>query len=74
VDSHQKFIEKFHLPFELLSDHDKHVAKSYGADGYLFANRMTFVVDKSGKIAWINPAVDPATHSAEPRTSFRKLQ
>ena len=74
IDSHKKFIEKYHLPFELLSDHDKSIAKSYGADGFMFANRMTFVVDKTGKIAWMNPKVDPATHSAELQAALSKLQ
>jgi len=65
LESHQKFIEKYKLPFVLISDSNKTVAKAYGADGMLFAKRMTFLIDRSGKIAWLNPAVDPATHSAE---------
>ena len=65
VASHQKFVEKFKLPFLLISDTDKSIAKAYGADGMLFAKRMTFVIDKTGKIAWINPSVNPSTHSAE---------
>lgn len=65
IESHKKFIEKYHLPFALLSDRDKTIAKLYGADGMLFPKRMTFVIDKAGKIAWINPKVSPSTHSAE---------
>jgi peroxiredoxin Q/BCP len=65
VESHQAFVKKYKLPFLLISDADKKIAKAYGADGLLFAKRMTFVIDKSGKIAWINPSVDPSTHSAE---------
>jgi peroxiredoxin Q/BCP len=65
VDSHREFIEKYNLPFELISDSEKSIAKAYGADGLLFAKRMTFVIDKAGKIAWINPSVNPSTHSAE---------
>ncbi len=65
VESHKDFVKKFDLPFLLLSDSDKKIAKAYGADGLLFAKRMTFVIDKAGKIAWINPSVSPATHSAE---------
>jgi len=74
VESHQKFIEKYHLPFLLLSDHDHAIAKLYGSSGVLFAKRMTFVVDKSGNIAWINPAVNPATHSQELQDVLTKLQ
>ena len=65
VESHQEFVAKYKLPFLLLSDADKKISKLYGSDGLLFAKRMTFVIDKNGKIAWINPAVNPSTHSAE---------
>ena len=73
VESHQAFAKKYNLPFTLLSDHDKTIAKAYGADGLLFAKRMTFVIDKTGKIAWINPAVNPATHSAELQNVLKNL-
>ena len=74
VDSHKKFIDKYHLPFALLSDSDHQIAKLYGANSMLFAKRMTFVIDKAGTIAWLNPAVDPATHSQELQDVLSKLQ
>jgi thioredoxin-dependent peroxiredoxin len=74
IESHKKFIEKYKLPFTLLSDHDHAIAKLYGADGMLAAKRMSFVVDKSGKIAWINPSVNPAKHSQELQDVLQKLQ
>ncbi len=74
VESHKQFIDKYKLPFALLSDKDHAIAKLYGADGLLFAKRMTFVVDKSGKIAWINPQVDPSTHSRELETVLSNLK
>jgi len=73
VESHQKFIAHHQLPFPLLSDSDKKIAKLYHADGLLFAKRMTFVIDRAGRIAWINPAVKPATHSAELQAVLQKL-
>jgi peroxiredoxin Q/BCP len=73
VESHKEFITKYKLPFILLSDKDHAIAKLYGADGLLFAKRMTFVVDQSGKIAWINPKVDPTTHSQELEAVLAKL-
>lgn len=56
--SHQRFIGKYALPFELLSDKDNEVAKLYGAFGKkkLYGKevagtiRSTFVVDKKGRI------------------------
>lgn len=74
VDSHKKFAEKYKLPFLLLSDSDKSIAKAYGADGFIFAKRMTFIVDKSGTIAWINPSVSPSTHSAELEQALARLR
>jgi thioredoxin-dependent peroxiredoxin len=74
VESHKKFIEKYHLPFALLSDSDHAIAKAYGADGSFGAKRMTYVIDKTGNIAWINPAVNPSTHSKELQDVLAKLQ
>src|SRR5580704_15001763 len=42
IRSHQKFIQKYKLPFLLLSDIDHSIAKMYGTDGLLYASRQTF--------------------------------
>jgi len=70
VESHKKFIGKYKLPFVLLADVDKKVAKAYGVatDNSRVARRVTFVIDKQGKIAYVNPRVNPATNAAELRT------
>ncbi len=65
IESHKEFVKKYNLPFLLLSDKDKSIAKAYGADGMIFAKRMTFVIDREGKIAWLNRSVDPSKHSEE---------
>lgn len=57
-ESHQKFIKKFALPFTLLSDEDKVVAKAYGVykeksmygKKYWGIERSTFVIDQAGKL------------------------
>ena len=66
-ESHKKFSEKHDLPFSLLSDNQKEVAKKYGVLGFggLVAKRNTFIIDKKGKIAWIFPKVDVKKHSKE---------
>jgi len=66
-ESHKKFSEKHDLPFSLLSDNQKEVAKKYGVLGFggLLAKRTTFIIDKKGKIAWIFPKVDVKKHSKE---------
>jgi peroxiredoxin Q/BCP len=66
--SHKAFLDKYHLPFILLSDSDKSVAKKYGAKNAWFLpvpRRMTFVIDKNGIICAILPKVDVSTHAAE---------
>src|SRR5437016_1552415 len=75
VESHKKFIEKYKLPFVLLADTDKKMAKAYGVadDKSDYAVRVTFIIDKAGKIAYVNPKVNPATHAAEVRTALATL-
>lgn len=67
VESHMKFSEKYNLPFLLLSDSRKEVAKAYGVlgTGGFLAKRVTFVIDKEGKIAAVFPKVDVQHHSEE---------
>ena len=50
VESHRKFIEKYLLPFTLLSDEGDDVRKLYGVTGFLLPGRTTFVIDKNGTI------------------------
>lgn len=57
-ESHQKFIEKFNLPFTLLSDPDKKVMQKYGAWGekMMYGRksvgtiRSTVLIDEKGKV------------------------
>jgi peroxiredoxin Q/BCP len=56
--SHDKFRDKYDLPFELLSDKDNAVATAYGAYGektmygkkVMGTIRSTFIIDEKGKI------------------------
>ncbi len=59
-----EFATKIGVTFPLLSDMTRKVSKEYGIlnEQYQFANRTTFVVDKEGKIQYIEEggsAVDP---------------
>lgn len=63
--SHQKFKEKYHLPFRLLIDPDKKIAKAYGSSGMFFASRDTFVIDGDGKILKIYRGINPSSHVEE---------
>lgn len=61
--SHKKFAEKYNLPFILLSDSAKSVAKLYNSNGFFMAKRNTFLIDKDGKIFKIYKNVNVATHT-----------
>ena len=76
VESHKKFAEKNSLNFPLISDHDKQISKTYGVlseDGSR-AERMTFIIDKEGKIAKVFTNVDITKHTHEIVAALKQLQ
>ena len=65
-DSHRAFATKHQLPFQLLPDPDHRIARAFGVpvvNGK--AKRVTFVIDKDGKIARVFPDVSPKGHAQE---------
>jgi peroxiredoxin Q/BCP len=76
VESHSKFYEKYALPFAILSDKSKEVARAYGVLGLggLVAKRVTYIIDKNGKITHIFPKVDVRQHSEEVLKAIEELQ
>jgi peroxiredoxin Q/BCP len=79
VASHQKFKQKYALPFPLLADPDHRVATAYGAWGeksmygkrYMGILRTTFVIDADGRIARVFERVKPEGHAAEVLAALR---
>jgi thioredoxin-dependent peroxiredoxin len=71
--SHDKFVEKFKLPFPLLADEDKKIVTAYGVWGdksflgrvYQGTRRVTFLIGPDGRIKKIWPKVKPDQHAAE---------
>ncbi len=65
--SHQKFTEKYHLPFPLLADTDKSVSKAYGVlnEKSNMSRRVTFLIDEHGKILKTFQTVKPDQHPQE---------
>ena len=60
----KQFINDHNLNFPLLSDESKKVSKEYGVLNNLgIDSRITFIIDKNGKIADIIRDVDVATHA-----------
>jgi peroxiredoxin Q/BCP len=68
--SHTAFIEKYQLPFPLLSDPDHQLVTGYGVwvdknmygKKYKGTERSTFVIDPNGRIAAIFRKVKPEQH------------
>lgn len=77
AESHARFAEKHGLPFSLLSDAKKEVAKKYGCLASMgpiqYAKRHTFIIDPHGKLAKIYRNVKPKTHSAEVIADLKAL-
>lgn len=71
--SHRQFIEKFNIPFQLLSDINTNVATRYGVYGekklygrkYMSIHRTTFLIDESGIIRHVFNKVRPAYHAQD---------
>lgn len=75
VESHKKFAEKNGLNFTLVSDQDKQISKTYGvlSDDGSKADRVTFIIDKEGKIAKIFTNVDVTRHANEIVDALKQL-
>jgi peroxiredoxin Q/BCP len=73
VKAHDKFVDKFKLPFALLADEDKKIVEAYGVWGekkfmgrkYMGTNRVTFLIGPDGRIKKIWPSVKPEEHVEE---------
>jgi thioredoxin-dependent peroxiredoxin len=65
TDSHKQFCARDGLTFHLLSDTNHTVVSEYGSlgnfNGIVIANRNTFLIDPTGKIAQVWTKVDPRT-------------
>ena len=73
VASHQKFADKYGLPFILLSDPERTAIEAYGVwqekKNYgkvsMGVVRSTFIIDGNGVIEKVMPKVKPDTNAAE---------
>ena len=80
-ERHQKFIEKYDLPFSLLADTDKKVVQKYGVwqekklygKTFMGIVRTTFLIDKSGTVKKIFPKVKVKTHIEEVLKELKEL-
>jgi thioredoxin-dependent peroxiredoxin len=71
--SHNKFSDKYQLPFPLIADTEKIIIKSYGVWGekkmygksYEGILRTTFIISEDGKIEHIFDKVDTKDHTRQ---------
>ncbi|MBN2165839.1 MAG: thioredoxin-dependent thiol peroxidase [Marinilabiliaceae bacterium] len=71
--SHKKFIEKYGLKFNLISDKEKSILQLYGAWGEkkmygktsIGVFRSTFIIDENGQIEKIIWKVDTINHTSQ---------
>jgi peroxiredoxin Q/BCP len=78
---HGKFINKYNLPFPLLSDQQDKVAENYGVwkeksmygKTYMGIQRSTFLINPLGQIAKIYAKVDVQQHSREILDDLKNL-
>lgn len=79
IDSHKRFVDKYSLNFELLSDVGLEVQKSYGVwklknnfgRTYWGTERSTFVIDEKGRIKKIFRRVQVDGHEKEVTDALR---
>lgn len=73
VASHQKFAEKYDLPFILLSDPELQAIQAYGVwqEKKLYGKvsmgvvRSTYIIDPQGNVEKVMPKVKPDTNAVE---------
>ena len=71
--SHQKFINKFNLPFDLIADEDQNIHMKYGTwieksmygKNYMGTARWTFLIDEQGNIENIIQKVKTKEHTSQ---------
>ena len=71
--SHQKFIDKYDLPFPLVADPDKKVVEAYKVWGeknmygrkYMGTFRTTYLIDEEGKVSHVFKKVKTKEHAEQ---------
>jgi thioredoxin-dependent peroxiredoxin len=80
-ERHQKFIEKYDLPFTLLADVDKKVVQKYGVwqekklygKTFMGIVRSTFIIDKTGTVRKKFVKVKVKNHIEEVLSALKEL-
>lgn len=76
VQSHEKFIKRYKLPFLLLSDNDKKLRNLFGVKTSLFGflpGRVTYVADNTGIIQLIFDSLVATNHIPRALKIIKKM-
>ncbi len=66
AERHEKFQKEEKLPFPLAADESGSIGAAYGVSKKLWGyDRVSFLVDREGKVAKVWPSVDPGVHADE---------
>ncbi len=73
VKSHDKFANKYSLPFNLIADESKSIHEAYGTwieksmygRKYMGTDRVTFLIDEQGNIEKVIEKVNTKDHAAQ---------
>ena len=66
AERHAKFQREEKLPFPLVADESGSVGAAYGVSKKLWGyDRVSFLIDREGKVAKVWPSVDPGVHADE---------
>jgi thioredoxin-dependent peroxiredoxin len=76
AESHKKFIAKENLNFPLLVDTDGQITEAYGAamKERPLSRRVSFLIDKAGKIVHVTDTGSADAHLAEMKEAVEKLK
>lgn len=71
--SHKNFVDKYDLNFTLVVDDSKEISQNYGVLGGRSANRVTYLIDRDGKVAHVYPRVSPKEHAVDVMKKLKEL-
>lgn len=72
ADSHQKFAEKYRLPFILLADTNGAAIEAYEVNGPFGAARTTYIINEESVIEKVFEKASPDTNAADILSYLRK--
>ncbi|HEU5081294.1 MAG TPA: peroxiredoxin [Opitutaceae bacterium] len=74
VAAQKAFKDKYQLPFTLLADTDEKIMHAFGQDGTKHAARQAYLIDKNGKIVWLDLHAKTKEQADDVLAALKKLE